>query len=211
MDAAFDTLTQNTEHGTCSTLTWDTSLSKKLPQLITNGANKIILSLRDQRREIWIGVFIEGDVKKCHIYNSLGQSHPSSAFAKGKVAKLMNADLGYKPSIEYIKLGSSQKQQIISDCGMFVIMAASAWLNDEDMPLRDTIPQARIQWVQRFAADFRSSKGSHSETLRPEESSKPDSKTSIAQIHTSVGDTDTTHLDDSSTRRSREPGHSRKR
>lgn len=65
--------------------------------------------------------------------------------------------------------------------------------------------------MQRFAADLRSSEESHSETLRPEESSKPDGKTSTAQIHTSVGNTDTTHLNDSSTRRSREPGHSRKR
>lgn len=70
MAAAFNTLTQNVEHGTCWTLTWDTSLPKKLSQLIIRGVNKIILSLRDQKRQHWIGVFIEGDVKKCHIYNS---------------------------------------------------------------------------------------------------------------------------------------------
>lgn len=38
---------------------------------------------------------------------------------------------------------------------MFVIMAASAWLKGDDMPLREAIPRERIQWMQQFAANLR--------------------------------------------------------
>lgn len=97
MDAAFETLTtDNAEHGTCSKSQWDTTpspMSVKLNKLTTQGVKKVALSLLDHDCKHWFGVFIEkignateGTKYHCYVYNPFGPSHPSSAFAKTKLA-----------------------------------------------------------------------------------------------------------------------------
>lgn len=96
MDAAFTTITTgNAEHGTCSTLQWNSVSSPmlvKLNKLTTQGVKKIALSLLDHDRKHWVGVFIEktgnateGSGYHRYVYNPFGPSHSSSAFTKKKL------------------------------------------------------------------------------------------------------------------------------
>lgn len=108
MDTDFETLTegaerstkQSTEHSTCLASTCDTSLPKKLSQLIFGGVKTIVIPLRGQEQRHRFGVLVDGmetsGSAKCYVYNSFGLSNPSSADLNTTRTNIARSEAGHK-------------------------------------------------------------------------------------------------------------------